>query len=167
MVRDPSATRARVNWRELYYLPMVHFGQCPTYSKSLDTKKGASAFFYEKSSIFPLYLSQKAIFTINQHKSLDSNCPKAKLLNWPKSECKFWTFTTEQVRVMGKAFLATKIYGSKTTSHSQLARPFGLHVKQTQRNIACVWLISSRSKTRCLTESDRLILSSLFSIAFP
>ena len=64
-------------------------------------------------------------------------------------------------------FSATKKYGSKTTNHSQLARPFELHVKQTQRNIACDWLNFSRPQTRCLAVSNRLILSSWFSIAFP
>ena len=42
---------------------------------------------------------------------------------------------------MGKGLSATKKYGSKTTNHSQLARLFELHVKQTQRNIACYRLI--------------------------
>ena len=32
LVRDPNATRARVNWRAFDYLPMLHFGPCPTSS---------------------------------------------------------------------------------------------------------------------------------------
>ena len=32
LVRDPNAMRARVNWSTLDYLPMVHFGPCPTSS---------------------------------------------------------------------------------------------------------------------------------------
>ena len=32
----------------------------------LDSKQRADPFFYEKSSIFPLYLSEKAIFTTSQ-----------------------------------------------------------------------------------------------------
>ena len=35
----------------------------------------------------------------------------------------------------------TKKYGLKTTNHSQIAWSFQLHMKQTQRNIACDWLI--------------------------
>ena len=49
-------------------------------------------------------------------------------------------------------------------SHSQLARPFELHVKQTQRNIACDWLIFPCSKMCCQAVSDLLILSSWFNI---
>ena len=67
---------------------------------------------------------------------------------------------------MGKGFSATKKYGSKTTNHSQLAWPFELHVKQTQRKIVCDWLIFSCSQTRRLAVSDRLILSSWFNFAF-
>ena len=85
-----------------------------------------------------------------------------KLPNWPKSECKLWMV---KFRVTDKGFSATKIYGSKITNHSQLAWPFELHVKQTQRNFACDWLIFSSSQTRCLAVSDRLILSSWFTIA--
>ena len=65
-----------------------------------------------------------------------------------------------------RGFSATKRYGSTTTNHSQLAWPFELHVKHTQRNIACDWLIFSRSQTHCLAVSDRLILSPWFNIAF-
>ena len=41
-----------------------------------------------------------------------------------------------------------------------VAQPFELHVKQTQRNVACYWRIFSRFQTGCLAVSDRLILSS-------
>ena len=58
----------------------------------------------------------------------------------------------------GQRFLSYQKLGSKTTNHSQVAWSFELHVKQTQRNIACDWLIFSRSQTRCLAVSDRLIL---------
>ena len=67
-----------------------------------------------------------------------SHLLRNQLPNWPKSECKLWKFTTVQVRAFD---LSYKKYGSKTTNHSQLAWPFELHVKQTQRNIACDWLI--------------------------
>ena len=100
----------------------------------------------------------------NTTESLDSVCSKTKLPNWP---CKLRKFTTVQARVMGKRFSATKKYGSKTSNHSQVAWPFELYVKQTQRTITCDWLVFSRSQTRCLAVSDRLILSSWFSIAFP
>ena len=69
----------------------------------IDTKQWAGFFFYEKSSIFPLYLS------IFYHKPTLVTFPtnqcwisKTKLPNWPKSECKLWKFTTVQVRVMVK-----------------------------------------------------------------
>ena len=65
-----------------------------------------------------------------------------------------------------KASQLPKKYRSKTTNHSQVAWPFELYVKQTQRNIACGWPIFSRSQTCCLAVSDWLILSSWFNIAF-
>ena len=111
----------------------------------IDTKQWAGFFFFEKSSIFPLYLSifyhkpTLVTFTTNQ-------CwiSKTKLPNWPKSECKIVKIYNGTGSRNGKGFSATKKYGSKTTNHSQLAWPFELHVKQTQRNIACDWLIFSR-----------------------
>ena len=108
-------------------------------------------FFYKKSSMFRLDLSEKAIFWLkNQHQSLDSVCSKTKLPNRPKSECKLWKFTTAKVEVIGKGLLATKNYASKATNHSQLSWPFELYVKQTPRSIACDWLIFSCCQTRCL-----------------
>ena len=60
-------------------------------------------FFYKKSSMFPLDLSEKAIFWLqNQHQSLDSVCSKTELPNRPKSECKLWKFTTAKVGVIGE-----------------------------------------------------------------
>ena len=84
---------------------------------------------------------KKLFFTTNQHQSFDFVFSKPKLLNWPKSECKLWKFTTVQVRPMSKGFSATKKYGLKTTNNSQLAWPFELHLKPMQRKIACDWLI--------------------------
>ena len=34
LVRDPNTARAHVNWSTLDYLPMVHFGMCPTSSEA-------------------------------------------------------------------------------------------------------------------------------------
>ena len=115
-----------------------------------------------------LYL-WKAVFTTNLHKSLESICSKTNLPNWPENEGKLWKFTTVQVRVTGKGFTATKkmwIKNHQSQLTSMLAWPFELHIKQTQRNIACDWLIFSHSQTRCLAVSDRLILSSWFNNAF-
>ena len=41
---------------------------------------------------------------------------------------------------MVEGFSAAEKYGAKTANHSQVAWPFELHVKQTQRNIASDWL---------------------------
>ena len=129
----------------------------------LDNEQWTGPFFYEKSSIFALYL----IFTTKQQESLDSVCSKTNLSNWCKRGCKLWKFTTVQVCIMSKGFSATKKYGLKTTNHSQLAWPFELHLRQTQWNVACDWFIFFRSQMCSLAVSDRLILSSWFNIAFP
>ena len=100
-------------------------------------------------------------FTTNQHQSLDSICSKTKLPIWPKSECTLWKFTMVQVHVMGKGFSATKKYRSKTTNHSQLAWPFELHLKQTQRNSACDWLIFfsfSDAMSKCVWSTNPVFL---------
>ena len=119
---------------------------------------------------FSLRISlKKLFFTTNQHSGhlissvqkpnyqvdlkLSANCENLQL--------------TVQVHVMGKGFSATKkyMYELNSSNHSQLAWPFELHVKQTQRNFACDWLIFSSSQMRRLAVSDRLILSSWFTIA--
>ena len=97
----------------------------------------------EKSSIFPLCLSEKAIFTAKQHYSV---CSKAKLPNWPKSECKLRQFTMVQVSVR---FLSSKKHGSKTTNHMQSTdMTFGTtHETKTLLVIGCNFF---RSQMRCL-----------------
>ena len=118
-------------------------------------------FFCEKSSDFPfesLWTSYFVPQTNSSHlinyridRKARANCENLQ-------RCWFTSWV--------KGFSAIKNFGSKTTNHSQLAWPFDLQVKQTKRKIACDWLIFSRSQTRCLAVSDRLILSSWFNIAF-
>ena len=89
----------------------------------LDTKQRAGVFFYEKSSIFPLHLSQKSYFFY--HKPTLVTCLHLfknyvyRIIDL--SECKLSKITMVQVCIKGKSFSATIFkYGSKTTYHNQL-----------------------------------------------
>ena len=120
-------------------------------------------FFYEKSSISPLHLSEKAIFlpqTNTSHLILSVQKPNYWIDLKVRANCE--NLLRCRFASWVKVSQLKKKYGSKTTNHSQLAWPFELHMKQTRRNIACDWLIFSQ--TRCLAVSDRLILSSWFNI---
>ena len=64
------------------------------------------------------------------------------------SNCQLSKFT--MVPVFRWRLLSYKKKGSKTTNHSQLARPFELHVKQTPVSLASDWLVSFLFQTRCL-----------------
>ena len=120
------------------------------------------AFFLQKSLIFPLDLSEKAILwpqTKTSH--LIPSIQKPNCLNRPESECKLWKFKAVQVGVMGESFSATKKYGSKTTNPSMTFWT----VRGTNTEKHRLWLAHfSCSQTRCLAVSDPVFL---INSAFP
>ena len=123
----------------------------------LNTKQQAGPFFSRNlqfSKFVPLW---KSYFTTNQHLN-----PAVRKPNYQKVSANCENLQRHKFASWVKVSLLQKKYGSKTTNHSQLAWPFDLHVKQTQRNIACDWLIFSRSHTCCLAVSSLLDLTSLF-----
>ena len=161
LVRDPNATRARVNWSPFYYLPMLHFGPCPTSSDQkyrlvltyindtygLLTKCEVKMAGYWPSSFFACLWTETKSRSINSQKKNEANIQSSYRTNLVNKGFIIWLLVKFCLRdTAGGPERARWLHLARSGSQSQRAIWFILPAHGASHIIIC-----NKALKRCTT----------------